>query len=93
MTVDLVKSATFKSGGCYMFSNLRGCDGSRLYFNGGSSITLNGQILNRGKQFALDDVEVIVATFDLENIRFATDRSRAMIRYTRGEKLCVDGSV
>ncbi|XP_076686805.1 NAD synthetase isoform X3 [Andrena cerasifolii] len=69
VTVDLVKSATFKSGGCYMFSNLRGCDGSRLYFNGGSSITLNGQILNRGKQFALDDVEVTVATFDLEDIR------------------------
>ncbi|KAK9303387.1 hypothetical protein QLX08_004883 [Tetragonisca angustula] len=69
VTVDLVKSATFKSGGCYMFSNLRGCDGSRLYFNGGSSITLNGQILNRGKQFALDEVEVIVATFDLEDIR------------------------
>lgn len=53
-----------------MFSNLRGCDGSRLYFNGGSSITLNGQILNRGKQFALDEVEVTVATFDLEDIRF-----------------------
>ncbi|CAL7952374.1 unnamed protein product [Xylocopa violacea] len=69
VTVDLVKSATFKSGGCYMFSNLRGCDGSRVYFNGGSSITLNGQILNRGKQFSLDDVEVTVATFDLENIR------------------------
>ncbi|XP_043595715.1 glutamine-dependent NAD(+) synthetase isoform X1 [Bombus pyrosoma] len=69
VTVDLVKSATFKSGGCYMFSNLRGCDGSRLYFSGGSSITLNGQILNRGKQFALDEVEVIVATFDLEDIR------------------------
>jgi len=69
VTVDLVKSATFKAGGCYMFSNLRGCDGGRLYFNGGSSITLNGNILNRGKQFALEDVEVNVATFDLEDIR------------------------
>ncbi|XP_033217221.1 glutamine-dependent NAD(+) synthetase [Belonocnema kinseyi] len=69
VTVDLVKSATFKSGGCYMFSNLRGCDGGRLYFNGGSSITLNGQIINRGKQFALEDVEVTVATIDLEDIR------------------------
>ncbi|XP_014485628.1 PREDICTED: probable glutamine-dependent NAD(+) synthetase isoform X2 [Dinoponera quadriceps] len=69
VTVDLVKSATFKSGGCYMFSNLRGCDGNRLYFNGGSSIALNGQILNRGRQFALEEVEVVVATFDLEDIR------------------------
>lgn len=70
VTVDLVKSATFKAGGCYMFSNLRGCDGGRLYFNGGSSITLNGNILNRGRQFALEDVEVTIATFDLEDIRF-----------------------
>jgi len=69
VTVDLVKSATFKAGGCYMFSNLRGCDGGRLYFNGGSSITLNGNILNRGRQFALEDVEVTVATFDLEDVR------------------------
>lgn len=69
VTVDLVKSATFKSGGCYMFSNLRGCDGGRVYFSGGSSITLNGQILNRGKQFSLEEVEVIVATIDLEDIR------------------------
>jgi len=69
ITVDLVKSATFKAGGCYMFSNLRGCDGGRLYFNGGSSITLNGNILNRGRQFALEDVEVTIATFDLEDIR------------------------
>ena len=34
VAVELVKSATLKSGGCYMFSNLRGCDGERvrLYF-------------------------------------------------------------
>ncbi|KAJ8675945.1 hypothetical protein QAD02_011731 [Eretmocerus hayati] len=69
VTVDLVKSATFKSGGCYMFSNMRGCDGSRVYFNGGSSITLNGHVLSRGKQFALEEVEVNVATIDLEDIR------------------------
>ncbi|XP_011138407.1 probable glutamine-dependent NAD(+) synthetase isoform X1 [Harpegnathos saltator] len=69
VTVDLVKSATFKAGGCYMFSNLRGCDGNRLYFNGGSSIALNGCILSRGRQFALEEVEVIVASFDLEDIR------------------------
>ncbi|XP_011881555.1 PREDICTED: glutamine-dependent NAD(+) synthetase [Vollenhovia emeryi] len=69
VNIDLVKSATFKAGGCYMYSNLRGCDGGRLYFNGGSSITLNGNILNRGRQFALEDVEVTIATFDLEDIR------------------------
>ena len=30
VAVELVKSATLKSGGCYMFSNLRGCDGERV---------------------------------------------------------------
>ncbi|XP_014207604.1 probable glutamine-dependent NAD(+) synthetase isoform X2 [Copidosoma floridanum] len=69
VTVDLLKSATFKSGGCYMFSNLRGCDGARVYFAGGTSIALNGRILNRGKQFALEEVEVVVASVDLEDIR------------------------
>lgn len=69
VTVDLVKSASYKSGGCYMFNNFRGCDGARIVFNGGSSITLNGKILNRAKQFALEEVEVTVASFDLEDIR------------------------
>ncbi|GLH10757.1 hypothetical protein R5R35_012406 [Gryllus longicercus] len=69
VTVDLVKSATFKAGGCYMFSNLRGCDGQRVYFNGCSCIAVNGHITNRGKQFSLAEVEVVVATIDLEDIR------------------------
>lgn len=69
VTVDLVKSATFKAGGCYMFSNLRGCDGQRVFFNGCSCIALNGGILNRSQQFGLSEVEVVVATVDLEDIR------------------------
>ena len=30
--VNLVKGATAKAGGCYMFNNLRGGDGDRVYF-------------------------------------------------------------
>ena len=33
VAVELVRSATLKSGGCYMFSNLRGCDGERVGSN------------------------------------------------------------
>lgn len=69
VTVDLVKSATFKNGGAYLFSNLRGCDGQRVYFNGCSCIAVNGEIVSRGMQFALQDVEVVTATIDLEDIR------------------------
>ncbi|CAH1996569.1 unnamed protein product [Acanthoscelides obtectus] len=66
---DLVKTATMKCGGCYVFCNLRGCDGQRVYFDGMSSITLNGHVLSRARQFSLDEVEVVTATIDLEDIR------------------------
>jgi NAD+ synthase (glutamine-hydrolysing) len=56
VAVDLITLASRKSGGCYMFSNLRGCDGQRVYFNGCSCISLNGEIVARGKQYALQDV-------------------------------------
>lgn len=74
---DLVKSATYKSGGCYLFSNLRGCDGQRIYFNGGSCVALNGHILSHSKQFALQDVEVTSATIDLEDIRSYRNEMRS----------------
>lgn len=67
--VDRVKMATAKSGGCYMYSNLRGCDGGRMFFNGASCINVNGDIIGIGKRFSLIEVETIVATFDLEDIR------------------------
>jgi len=36
--IDLIKNATVKSGGVYLYSNLRGCDGTRVYFDGTSII-------------------------------------------------------
>ncbi|KAK4886681.1 hypothetical protein RN001_002952 [Aquatica leii] len=65
---NLIRSTTFKCGGCYVFSNLRGCDGQRIYFNGASSISLNGDIINRTKQFSIQEVEVIASTIDLDDI-------------------------
>ena len=56
VAVDLITSASSKSGGCYMFSNLRGCDGQRVYFNGCSCVALNGGIVSRGAQYELKDV-------------------------------------
>uniref|UniRef100_A0A3B4EDT0 Glutamine-dependent NAD(+) synthetase n=1 Tax=Pygocentrus nattereri TaxID=42514 RepID=A0A3B4EDT0_PYGNA len=67
--VNLVKSATTKSGGIYLFANQKGCDGDRLYYDGCSMIAINGDIVAQGKQFSLDDVEVITATLDLEDVR------------------------
>ncbi|XP_055844590.1 glutamine-dependent NAD(+) synthetase [Episyrphus balteatus] len=69
ISTDLIRNASFKAGGAYLFSNLRGCDGQRIYFNGCSAIAMNGEIVARSKQFALQDVEVTIATIDLEEIR------------------------
>jgi len=69
VAVELIRSATLKSGGCYMFSNLRGCDGQRTYFNGNSCIALNGNMVARTAQFGVSEVEVATAVVDLEDIR------------------------
>ncbi|XP_029438309.1 glutamine-dependent NAD(+) synthetase isoform X2 [Rhinatrema bivittatum] len=67
--VDLVKSTTAKNGGIYVLANLKGCDGDRLYYDGCAMISVNGHIVAQGSQFSLDDVEVLVATLDLEDVR------------------------
>ncbi|OXB59573.1 hypothetical protein ASZ78_010087 [Callipepla squamata] len=67
--VDLVNSATAKNGGIYILSNQKGCDGDRLYYDGCAMISMNGDTVAQGSQFSLDDVEVLVATLDLEDVR------------------------
>uniref|UniRef100_A0A672GNW4 Glutamine-dependent NAD(+) synthetase n=1 Tax=Salarias fasciatus TaxID=181472 RepID=A0A672GNW4_SALFA len=67
--VNLVKSATTKSGGIYLYANQRGCDGDRVYYDGCAMIAINGDVVAHGAQFSLDDVEVISATLDLEDVR------------------------
>ncbi|KAM9461505.1 glutamine-dependent NAD(+) synthetase isoform 2-T2 [Clarias gariepinus] len=67
--VNLVRSATTKSGGIYLFANQKGCDGDRLYYDGCAMIAINGDIVAQGAQFSLDDVEVLTATLDLEDVR------------------------
>ncbi|XP_066893913.1 glutamine-dependent NAD(+) synthetase isoform X2 [Kogia breviceps] len=67
--VDLVTTATTKNGGIYLLANQKGCDGDRLYYDGCALIAMNGSIFAQGSQFSLDDVEVLTATLDLEDIR------------------------
>jgi NAD+ synthase (glutamine-hydrolysing) len=67
--LDLIVSATRKCGGVYLYANQRGCDGGRLYYDGGALIACNGKILAQAKQFSLDDVQVITATIDLDDVR------------------------
>ncbi|CAO2655649.1 Nn.00g044520.m01.CDS01 [Neocucurbitaria sp. VM-36] len=67
--IGLIQQATKVCGGIYLYSNQQGCDGDRLYYDGSSMILCNGQILGQGTQFSLNDIEVIVSTVDLDEVR------------------------
>ncbi|KAF8504123.1 hypothetical protein JB92DRAFT_2968916, partial [Gautieria morchelliformis] len=67
--VDLIKEATLKLGGIYLYANQQGCDGDRLYYDGCAMIAVNGRIVAQGSQFSLNDVEVVSATIDIEDVR------------------------
>jgi NAD+ synthase (glutamine-hydrolysing) len=67
--IDLIRSATSKGGGVYLYANQQGCDGGRLYFDGCALIAVNGQVVAQGSQFSPLDVEVVTATIDLEDVR------------------------
>lgn len=78
LRIDLIRSATLKSGGIYLYANQKGCDGDRLYYDGCSFIAVNGEIVAQGNQFSLNDVEVVVATVDIQEVRaHRTGSSRA----------------
>lgn len=51
-----------------MYANVRGCDGGRVYFDGCSLIAVNGEIVAQGKNFSLQEVEVVTATVDLNDV-------------------------
>ncbi|CEM11116.1 unnamed protein product [Vitrella brassicaformis CCMP3155] len=67
--IDLILSATSKSGGVYLYANQQGCDGNRLYYDGCALIAVNGQVVQQASQFAVNDVEVITARVDLDEVR------------------------
>jgi NAD+ synthase (glutamine-hydrolysing) len=96
--LQLICEATRKNGGIYLYSNQLGCDGDRLYYDGSALIIVNGDIVAQGSQFALNEVEVITATVDLEEVRaqwYAPSRAMQAIqapKYRRIEtdfRLCV----
>ncbi len=65
----LMLNATAKCGGAYVYANQRGCDGTRLYFDGSSMVCVNGECKAQASQFSLRDVEVVCAVVDLDDIR------------------------
>jgi NAD+ synthase (glutamine-hydrolysing) len=66
--INLVNAATKRSGGAYVYCNMKGCDGERLYFDGGSFIGINGQITSMEERFNLIDVQILTQTINLDEI-------------------------
>jgi NAD+ synthase (glutamine-hydrolysing) len=76
---SLIVEATRLAGGIYLYANFQGCDGDRLYYDGCAMIIINGRVVAQGSQFSLNDVEVVTATVDLEDVRsFRSAPSRGM---------------
>lgn len=65
---DLINAATRRSGGAYVYSNCEGCDGDRLYFDGGSMIGLNGKILAVEERFNIKEFKHISVDINLDDI-------------------------
>ena len=62
-----------------MYANQQGCDGDRLYYDGCAMIVVNGDVVAQGSQFSLNDVEVVTATVDIEDVRtYRSGISRGM---------------
>ena len=67
--IDLIRSATRKTGGVYVYANQIGCDGNRLFFDGSSMICLNGAVTKQASFFSLNTVEIITAYVNLRDVR------------------------
>jgi NAD+ synthase (glutamine-hydrolysing) len=65
----LIKEATRKNGGAYLYSNMVGCDGNRLVFDGNSMIYKNGELLATGDHLTFGEVEVVTAKVNLDDVR------------------------
>lgn len=47
LRLGLIQNATKRNGGVYMYANMTGCDGGRMYYDGSSMIAMNGKIYSQ----------------------------------------------
>mmetsp|Transcript_44331 Transcript_44331/g.43020 ORF Transcript_44331/g.43020 Transcript_44331/m.43020 type:complete len:416 (+) Transcript_44331:263-1510(+) len=67
--LGLIQHSTKRNGGVYLYANLQGCDGNRLYFDGSSMIFMNGVPYAQAPQFSADEVRVEIGVLDLDEVR------------------------
>ena len=94
--MSLILGATALSGGVYLYANQQGCDGDRLYYDGCAMIVVNGKIVAQGSQFSLNDVEVVDAVIDIQEVRsarFAPSRGQQALTSKAYERIEADYSL
>jgi NAD+ synthase (glutamine-hydrolysing) len=79
-------SSVVQLGGIYLYANQQGCDGDRLYYDGCAMIAVNGRIVAQGSQFSLQDVEVVSATIDIEDVRAHRTKSSRNMQATQAAR-------
>ncbi|KAK6750829.1 hypothetical protein RB195_002662 [Necator americanus] len=68
---QLILGGSQKAGGIYLYSNHRGCDGDRVYYDGASTIAQNGKLYAQIHQFDIEDTCVATAVLNLnETVSF-----------------------
>lgn len=100
--LDLMRSATSKAGGAYLYANQQGCDGGRLYYDGCACVIVNGDLVKQGSQFSVREVETVVADIDLDQIdtyrgalssmRDQSSKAEAFPVVYVDFSLCIDGT-
>jgi NAD+ synthase (glutamine-hydrolysing) len=64
----LLQEAALESGGVLLYSDQRGCGGDRTYSDGCAMIFMNGELVAQGLQFSLEDVEVVTAKIQVDDV-------------------------
>lgn len=67
----LIASASYRGHCFYYFSNMQGCDGDRMLFDGGCILARNGDFLQFSERFSLEEVTMMTSRIDLDEIRAA----------------------
>ncbi|GMT23683.1 hypothetical protein PFISCL1PPCAC_14980, partial [Pristionchus fissidentatus] len=83
---QLVLGGSGKVGGVYLYSNHRGCDGDRVYYDGMSTVAHNGRLLVQIPQFDIEDTCLHSAIVDLRETQSFRSRIASMRNEAAGRK-------
>lgn len=67
--LEMLRDATKRHGGVYLYANQLGCDGGKVVFDGGAAVCVNGEMVAVAPRLSLEEVVVETVTVDLSRVR------------------------